>query len=722
MDELVNSEKVLKARVIEKCNENFLKIKGDYIKFSEVSRCLKSPSIFDLIKNDQSLDQTDFISHLSRSLASLDGPNEDLPNRNENKKEKSEPLEILELIRNRNHKIAESTIYTCTIDKDSTLNLDFKSYDDAYYKLESHLVQDSTNELFDIQENHATVVDKYWKAVKANPKEELSILKDIQSEVSTASSQEFEDDFTVKNLFLSKLIGKGVKYGSDRDYFTDYYNFNNKRKLSLNFDIQKQLRQVYISPTDTKPREFGWLAKGSTNDLILEKNGSEVEEYMVVFEGEDKMEVYKCETLDPQLTSQKHIEKSTMSKFLGDEVVRQNLRNKLMLKLKRHQNAKGLNAKDVKSSNIINKFITSATLGCLWNDWNYYGGIIVPEVSIQEILKEPQAFLETMDDDLVASTKAFLQKLDSSVNNMDSFENIYATVRDLLVSYRRLIMGKFNEDYRAIKNKSFLDLKMRPQQSDITLTSPSRIEASQLEEEAPSQDSDLQEQRLQILPEFNRNAKSPEELTNLNELASVFLTDFDAGPFVSLMNLSNVKNVSKTVLSASKTIKAKGKNEHLDDTKLVLSSLKILDVLVFLLQKLSKSFNSPKELQSFISASKYKIDASFANVLFHLFYEKSHDTHSIKVLGSKRLMCYTIWFCIYLSPKYTFDFSPLINIDLKNISNALLFNSCVDLTSITVAGRTNKNLYRLTTPLSSGSKKINIGSLISHKNKRFRAR
>ncbi|UKK00698.2 hypothetical protein MACK_000772 [Theileria orientalis] len=722
MDELVNSEKVLKARVIEKCNENFLKIKGDYRKFSEISRCIKSPSIFDLLKKDQNLDQRDFISHLSKSLASLDERNKDLPNINENKKEKSEALEILELIRSRNHKISESTIYTCTIDKDCTVNLDFKNYDDGYYKLETHLDQDGANELFDLKENYTTVVDNYWKGVKANPKEELSILKDIQSEVSIASSQESEDDFTVKNLFLSKLIGKGLKYASDRDYFTDYYNFNNKRKLSLNFDIQKQLRQVYIRPLESEPREFGWLAKGLNNDLILEKNGSEVVEYMVVFEDKDKMEVYKCETLHPQVTSQKHIEKSTMSKFLGDEVVRQNLRNKLMLKLKRHQNAKGLNAKDVKSSNIINKFITSATLGCLWNDWNYYGGIIVPEVSIQEILKEPQAFLETMDDDLVASTKAFLNKLDSSVNNMDTFENIYSTVRDLLLSYRSLIMGKFNEDYRAIKNKSFLDLKMRPQQSDITLTSPSRIESSQLEDDSLSHDADLHEQRMQICPKFNENAKSPEELTNLSELASVFLTDFEADPFVSIMNLSNVKSVSKTVVNASKTIKAKGKNEYLDDTKLVLSSLKILDVLVFLLQKLSKSFNSPKELQSFISTSKYKIDANFANVLFHLFYEKSHDTHSIKVLGSKRLMCYTIWFCIYLSPKYTFDFSPLINIDLKSISNSLLFSSCVDLTSITVAGRTNKNLYKLTTPLFSPSKKINIGSLISHKNKRFRAR
>ncbi|BAM39422.1 conserved hypothetical protein [Theileria orientalis strain Shintoku] len=722
MNELVNSEKVLKARVIEKCNENFIKIKGDYRKFSEVSSYVKSPSVVDLVKNSENLDRRDFISHLSRSLASLDKPEEELPNINGGREERLESLEILELIRNRNHKIVESTIYTCTIDKDCGGNTDFKNYEDGYYKLERHLSQDSTNELFDLRENYTSVVDNYWKSVKTNPKEELSILKDIQSEVSKVSTQDSEDDITVKSLFLSKLTGAGLKCASSRDYFKDYYNFNNKKRQSLNFDIEKQLRQVYISPKESESKEFGWLAKGATNDLILEKNGSGVAEYMVVFEGKDRMEVYRCETLHPQVTSQKHVEKGTMSKFLGDEVVRQNLRDKLMLKLKRHQNAKGLNAKDVKSSNIINKFITSATLGCLWKDWNYYGGIIVPEVSIQEILREPQAFLDSMDDDLAASTRAFLEKLDSSVNNMDTFENICATVRELVLSYRSLIMGKFNEDYQAIKNKSFLDLKTRPQQSDLTLASPSRLESSQLEEDTPSQDADLHEQRLQMLPQFNRNAKSPEELTSLSQLAAVFTTDFDPDPFVSLMNLAKVKSVSKTVLNASKAMKAKGKNECLDDTKLVLSSLKILDVLVFLLQKLSKSFNSPKELQSFISASKYKVDAGFVNVLFHLFYEKSHDTHSIKVLGSKRLMCYTIWLCIYLSPKFTFDFSPLINIDLKNISNAMLFSSCVDLTSIAVAGRTNKNLYKLKTPLSSGSKKINIGSLILHKNKRFRAR
>eukprot|EP00375_Theileria_parva_P003767 XP_766453.1 hypothetical protein [Theileria parva strain Muguga] len=444
------------------------------------------------------------------------------------------------------------------------------------------------------------------------------------------------------------------------------------------------------------------------------------------------MEVYESETLQPQASSHKHLQKSCIRKFFASEVVRLNLVNKVILKLKRHQNARAFTAKDMKKhADQINKMISGITLGCLWDDWNFYGGGIVTETQNEELSGNPKLYLDSLENnELVLLCRSFIDSLDVSGRNLDTFEDIFAVISEIVNSYRTLVMKNFNEDYLKIMKQSFLELKTKSAPSDIALLTPDLSELSVSSTSSMDKESDveseLNSQREQVLPTFNRFAKTPEELTDLNKLVSFLLADdtesFIREPFTDLSTITKIKNVSKTVINCSKSINKRSKNPNLKDTDVVLSALKILDLLIFLLQKSSKSFNSAKDLHSFITNAKYGVEYSFVSSMFTYFYERSNESYSVKVLGSRRLMCYVIWLCVYLSPKYTFDFSFLLNFDLKNVSYSILFSSCIDLTSITPAGRTNKNLYKLTTPLFSGSKKMNLTSLVTTKTKRFKTR
>lgn len=258
--------------------------------------------------------------------------------------------------------------------------------------------------------------------------------------------------------------------------------------------------------------------------------------------------------------------------------------------------------------------ISGITLGCLWDDWNFYGGGIVTETQNEELSGNPKLYLDSLENnELVLLCRSFIDSLDVSGRNLDTFEDIFAVISEIVNSYRTLVMKNFNEDYLKIMKQSFLELKTKSAPSDIALLTPDLSELSVSSTSSMDKESDveseLNSQREQVLPTFNRFAKTPEELTDLNKLVSFLLADdtesFIREPFTDLSTITKIKNVSKTVINCSKSINKRSKNPNLKDTDVVLSALKILDLLIFLLQKSSKSFNSAKDLHSFITNAKY---------------------------------------------------------------------------------------------------------------------
>uniref|UniRef100_A0A3B0MGG9 Uncharacterized protein n=1 Tax=Theileria annulata TaxID=5874 RepID=A0A3B0MGG9_THEAN len=737
MFDLKKSEEILRRRAIFYCLNNYKTIRAHYNDLSELKNYVPKTKLTDFFIKDENFDYSDLLSQISNSLISLDVKTD--PKTHEDTKDPPNlsNYDLLSLIKSHKLKNVKEKLYTCNINVQNNVKFDFSEYEDGYYDLVYERPDNTTNEVFKPMDSYDLSVENYWKNFKNIPKDEITVFRDIKEEDLPEKNIRNEPETTVRNYNLLNLLpgNNSISNLANENYFYDYYNFNNMKKISVNIGTERQLRQIYIKPRNKeKQLKFGLLTKGNNKDLILKRNENNMNEYLVVFD-EDSMEVYESETLEGQVSSEKHLQKSCIRKFFASEIVRENLRNKLILKLKRHQNARVFTAKDMKkNADQINKSISSVTLGCFWCDWNFYGGGIVPEVHNEELSTNPTEYLLSLEkNDLYLLTTSFIESLQVRGRSLETFEDIFSVISEIVKSYRTLVMGNFNEDYLEIMKKSFLELKTKSTPSDIALLTPDLSElsvssASSIDRDSVDVDSELNSQREQVLPTFNKYAKTVEELTNLRQMVSFLLTDYnDVGsfvqePFVDLSTIPKIKNVSKTVINCSKSITKRSKNPNLKETEIVLSALKILDLLIFLLQKSSKSFNSARDFHSFITNSKYEFESYFSSSMFNYFYERSNDSYSIKVLGSKRLMCYVIWLCIYLSPKYTFDFSFLLNYDLTNVSNSILFNSCVDLTSITPAGRTNKNLYKINTPLFSGSKKMNLTSLVTNKTKRFKLR
>ncbi|EKX74074.1 hypothetical protein BEWA_041120 [Theileria equi strain WA] len=659
----------------------------------------------------------------------------------------------------------------------------FNQFTDGYYELNAVPSGPPVgSQMYDSHSAGNEMIHNFLKNVRGYLKVEANsyLLKDVKSFDKVVASPASDEGEKFKNIQIQHLLGAPLMdiENLGYNYFDPYYNYNNVRQKGkelvhdrvgamyspLNprlpdegttFRIDtgsRSLRQIYRPPKGGTEGDFSkkfgkipvaLFARNPNfssevvllNDSAIRQSSSDTPAEYIVSISNTGIKIYNCALFSANIRSNPREKQNTLRKsFYINEIVRNNMLDRLTLKLLRFETARTDSATKWRSNiDAINKYLSSLSWGCLWQNWHFFRSSLVPETTFLEAVEDFDKLLS--DDDGVSKLRLLCFEFISGIKSdyASGITNISDFVKNLVSNYSNTIISGFDDEFSKLRIKLANELGASTQtEPKVSKKSSANTAHQDSLEPQKVNDENVQSMRDEHLPKYFSFAKDPYELTSLDKIIDCGLldsSDFSGEPFLSCMQdttliTSKLRRSSKTAVNVCKICAMSLKKTDSGETsERIARCIKILDIFVVLLQKSSKQFKNSNDLNTFIS-TYHRVPFELSIWILGQFYvRKGNSEFILNSTGCKKLMCHLMWLCIYTcNSEWSYDFSTLLNIDFRGMMSLnLLFDSCVELTSLVQTGGKKSRSYRLEVPLVTPSSS-QIGDLVSalRSNKRSR--